>query len=96
MDRRYLTDDLRLSCESDEYGATRDVAFLCVAIWPLGIPLLYALLLWARRHALRADFTTTLSRATDFLWQDYHFHAFMWEPLEMCRKLALGICACGN
>ena len=32
---------------------------------------------------------TPLSRATAFLSADYEAFAFWWEPLEMCRKLAL-------
>eukprot|EP00966_Prymnesium_polylepis_P134546 3109974-Prymnesium_polylepis.1 len=50
--RRYLQADLHLSCDDDEYEATRIVAFVFMAIWPVGIPLLYAVLLWASRGAL--------------------------------------------
>jgi hypothetical protein len=45
--RRYLYADLTLSCDSDEYEATQTLAFAMLALWPVGIPLLYAALLWA-------------------------------------------------
>jgi hypothetical protein len=54
-----------------------------------GVPLVYALLLWMSRKAIRSGVQTQLSRATEFLWADYDSSSFLWEPLEMCRKLAL-------
>jgi hypothetical protein len=88
--RRYLHDDLTLSCSSGEYTVTTSVAIVALCCWPLGVPLLYALLLWASSDALRTGTPTALSRATAFLSADYETpRAFMWEPLEMCRKLAL-------
>jgi hypothetical protein len=50
---------------------------------------LYALLLWASRSAILSSKPTELSEATVFLWGDYVPSAFLWEPLEMCRKLVL-------
>ena len=91
--RQYLYADLTLSCDSDDFEATRTVAFAMLALWPVGIPLLYVVLLWASRNALRTGAPTSLSRATAFLSDDYDYSfsvalAF-WEPLEMCRKLTL-------
>jgi len=87
--RRYLYADLTLSCDSDEYEATQSTAFAMLALWPVGIPVLYASLLWASRDALRTGVPTSLSRATAFLSGDYDAANFWWEPLEMCRKLTL-------
>ena len=90
---RYLHDDLGESCDSDDYATTRNVAFVMLIIWPVFVPLLYAMLLAASRDALRAGVSTPLSRATSFLSGDYKPSIFWWEPLEMCRKLTLSICA---
>mmetsp|Transcript_20685 Transcript_20685/g.61519 ORF Transcript_20685/g.61519 Transcript_20685/m.61519 type:complete len:631 (+) Transcript_20685:2-1894(+) len=60
-----------------------------LALWPVGIPLLYAALLWASRVTIRRGQTTQLSLATRYLWGDYEAATFWWEPLEMCRKLTL-------
>ena len=51
--------------------------------------MLYAALLWASRDDLRVGRATSLSLATTFLWDDYKRRAYLWEPLEMCRKLAV-------
>ena len=55
------------------------------------VPIWYTVLLVASRKALRTGVHTSLSRATAFLADDYKPMAFWWEPLEMCRKLALTV-----
>ena len=87
--RRYLHDDLSLSCSSAEYDATWNIAFVMSFIWPVGVPLMYATLLWVNRDSFITRISTPMTRATAFLWEDYDAAVFWWEPLEMCRKLAL-------
>jgi len=87
--RRYLYADLRLSCDSAEYTETNTAAVLFLIIWPVGCPVLYALLLWSARDALRAGVHTPLSEAIGFMVDDYTVDAYWWEPLEMSRKLVL-------
>ena len=100
--RRYLHDDLDQRCDSDvqeqaydtEYARTRSLATTMVFAWPVGIPVAYALLLWASRKALLTGTETSLSRAIAFLTDDYDAlgrGTFWWEPLEMCRKLTLTV-----
>ena len=60
-----------------------------VGMWPIGVPLLYAVLLWTSRTALINRRPTRMSSAIGFLSDDYSADAFWWEPVEMCRKLAL-------
>eukprot|EP00966_Prymnesium_polylepis_P092594 2143546-Prymnesium_polylepis.2 len=87
--RRYLKADLSLSCDSADYEATSTTAFALIAVWPVGLPLLYAALLLVSRKALVSGVPTPLSQATAFLSGDCTVEAFWWEPLEMCRKLLL-------
>ena len=87
--KSYLHDDLGLSCDSPEYDTTHRTALVTLIIWPVGVPVLYALLLWVSRDALLTGVSTPLSRATAFLSGDYSPTAFWWEPLEMVRKLTL-------
>jgi len=87
--RRYMHDDLSISCDSEEYTETYSVAIGMIALWPIGVPVFYAVLLWASRDALLTDTPTPLSRATAFLSGDYDAAAFWWEPIEMLRKLTL-------
>lgn len=60
-----------------------------VVVWPIGIPLMYSVLLFANRRAASEGERTRLSIATAFLYADYSRGAYWWEPVEMCRKLAL-------
>jgi len=60
-----------------------------LVVWPFGVPVLYAVLLFACREALVSEIPTALSRATAFLSDDYVISAFWWESLELCRKLVL-------
>ncbi|KAL1522821.1 hypothetical protein AB1Y20_017790 [Prymnesium parvum] len=87
--RRYVQDDLSLSCDSDEYASTWRTAFAMLLIWPVGVPILYAWLLWAFKEPLAIQRSDSLKRAVEFLAGDYKPGAFWWEPLEMCRKLTL-------
>eukprot|EP00966_Prymnesium_polylepis_P003892 89040-Prymnesium_polylepis.4 len=88
---RFLHDDLYISCDSEEYQTARTTALAMLVVWPVGTPLLYIALLWASSGALQAGSPTPLSRATAFLSDDYNPSEFWWEPLEMCRKLALTV-----
>jgi hypothetical protein len=87
--KRYLHEDLSLSCDSNEYKATRLLAQVAILVWPVGVPVMYAGLLWKSHTALSTGIPTPLSLATAFLSGDYTVGAFWWEPLEMCRKLTL-------
>eukprot|EP00966_Prymnesium_polylepis_P117049 2704711-Prymnesium_polylepis.1 len=60
-----------------------------LAIWPIGTPVVYALLLCKARVAIRTGVRSPLSQPTAFLWGDYTTTCYLWEPLEMCRKLAV-------
>ena len=87
--RRYLYDSLRLSCDSAEYTSVLRTAIVMVGLWPVGVPLFYALLLWrCRSTILKGSRQTHLSRAATFLFADYNRNAFWWEgdllPLEHC------------
>jgi hypothetical protein len=65
--RRYLAADLALSCDTDEYKTTYNTAIAMLLVWPVGMPLLYAMLLWASRHTFHTGIPTPLSAATAFL-----------------------------
>ena len=77
------------SCDSSEYLATTNAAYVMIGLWPVGCPLLYATLLAMSRDALMSGVPTTLSQATAFLSSDYEAAAFWWEPLETCRRCVL-------
>lgn len=69
----FLEADYSLSCGgSPEYDHVIILAWVLVAIWPVGMVLLYSSLLFPCREALtREDTDTMLVRATAFLHRDY-------------------------
>jgi len=88
--RRYLQADMMLQCDdSGRYAETQGTAIAMLVLWPIGVPIMYSLLLAASRNAIIRDTPTPLSEATAFLSGDYIVDAYWWEPLEMCRKLVL-------
>jgi len=87
--RRYLREDLSLSCESDQYKLTHTTSLFLVVLWPIGVPLFYTALLWSCRDAILYGKRTRLRQAAEFLSGDYERTAFLWEPVEMLRKLTL-------
>ncbi|KAL1499340.1 hypothetical protein AB1Y20_011547 [Prymnesium parvum] len=87
--RRYLHDDLSLDCDGPEYERAKTTAYVMIALWPVGVPALYMLLLWRSRDAIRRRRPTRLSRGVTMLYHEYRPQAYWWEPVEMCRKLTL-------
>ena len=68
--RRYLQMDLNMECDTDDYAATLNIAYVMIVVWPLGVPLMYGALLLAARDALVTGTPTPLSRAIAFLSED--------------------------
>ena len=54
-------------------------------MWPVAMPLLYALLLYHCRHPILKHQPTALSRATRFLWSEYDDNYYWFE---------MGACVC--
>ena len=87
--RSYMQDDLRIRCETSEYDGTFSTAVVMLLLWPVGVPLLYSVLLYLCRDAFLRGKPSRLVEHISFLSGDYKDSAFWWEPFEMCRKLTL-------
>ena len=72
--RSFLRSDYAVECEGDEYDALRDLATGYVFLWPVGVPVLFMVLLVASR---KQTSTEALSRAMGFLHDEYRL--FYWE-----------------
>eukprot|EP00965_Chrysotila_dentata_P219801 6191359-Pleurochrysis_carterae.AAC.12 len=83
--RTYLHDDYSLECSTGEYARSRDWAYALIALWPVGVPLLYSTVLAASRKADTARGPSKLSRAVGFLHRDYKPRFFWWE-VRILRK----------
>ena len=87
--KSHLTASINVECSSDEHGRFVALASVFIVIWPVGMPLLYAVLLHRCRRAVREHQPSGLSRATHFLWKEYHDAYFWWELVELAKKLVL-------
>jgi membrane protease YdiL (CAAX protease family) len=96
----FLLGDYTVVCKSasgatpPEYAAIRAKAVLGILLFPVAIPLSYALLLWHARTAITQARPTSLSRALAFLHADYEPRYFMWELMEVLRRFLLVGVAC--
>ena len=68
----YLREDLRVRCTttgytSAEHDRLKAIGFVLIAIWPIGLPAIFTLLLLLARNAILQQRQTALFRATSFL-----------------------------
>ncbi|KAL1503142.1 hypothetical protein AB1Y20_011204 [Prymnesium parvum] len=87
----YLAQDLSVRCDdSEEHNEILLVAWILVAIWPIGMVVLYAsLLLPSRWLLLEQKSESTLVRATAFLHRDYKPSYFWWEVVALVQRTTL-------
>ena len=86
---QYMRKDLAVQCDGNEYDSDVAVAVAFMVVWPIGVTVLYAvLLLTVRARLLKRDFTP-LSRATGFLHRDYKPDYYYWEMVELTRRIVL-------
>jgi hypothetical protein len=95
-DQCWLRADYSVSCSTDEYKAFRAYAAVMILVYPIGIPALYACLLWRHRADIHAYITTAAPdsdaaslQTTRFLWATYKPKAYWWELVECLRRLLM-------
>jgi hypothetical protein len=94
-ERSFLHEDLRIVCWDGEHGYTAahqeitSYAFIFIAIWPIGLPCAYVLLLLLCRKAVRQRRETPLARATRFLHREYIPDFYFWEVLPLLQRLII-------
>ena len=92
--KRYLPPDYSLECgpegkPTDEFTHLTNVAIVAIVIYPVGISLTTALLLYIARVPLRAGRSTDFTQAISFLHEEYEPTFFWWELVEQLKKLLL-------
>ena len=87
----YLVSSPSVRCDTSEleYRRIRDTAVVMMVIWPIGVPLVYFVLLVRARRAISRREPTPLSRACQFLWREYESAYCFYEPIQLLRKCAL-------
>ena len=81
---RYLPPDYTLECgpagePTAEYQRLVELAAVAIALYPLGISVFTAVLLFLAREPLRSGLSTDFTRAIAFLHQEYEPSFFWWE-----------------
>jgi hypothetical protein len=95
----YLRADYSIQCGTAKHNAYKVYAAFMVIIYPLGIPALYAWLLWNNKHKLNVAHESSIRmlsrhrdvslRPTRFLWKTYTPQMYYWEVIECMRRLLL-------
>jgi hypothetical protein len=95
----YLRADYSIQCGTAKHRAFKVYAGIMVIIYPLGIPALYAWLLWINKHKLTIMHESPMRmlsrhrdvslRPTRFLWKTYTPNMYYWEVVECMRRLLL-------
>ena len=75
----FLKADYRVVCEGAEHETIKAVALLAVCLYPVGIPLMYLLLLIAARRAIIEERPTRLSTALSLLHRDFVKRLYWYE-----------------
>merc|ERR1712048_413916 len=77
---------MNVVCYEGEHWELLQLAFAGIFVYSLGIPLLFATLLWThRQHLLEA----TTRNLLGFLFSGYTRHAYYYECVLMLRKVAI-------
>ena len=82
----FLRADYSLDCDDPEYTRVVFLSWVAIALYPVGVPLLYLTLLWCAREAIRTEQPTALARSLTFLHQDYELSMYWWEMVEIFKK----------
>ncbi|CAB1105335.1 unnamed protein product [Ectocarpus sp. CCAP 1310/34] len=86
----YLRADYRILCTSAKHEALQVYAAFMIALYPVGIPLLYAYLLHHRRDVLMDPTADKASaQSTADLWEPYRPERFYYEVIECGRRVLL-------
>ena len=90
-EEEYLARDFRVDCQSQRYEDYQIYAGAMIAVYPVGIPLHYATLLWSNRVALQSGDAEAVERThLSFLVGSYKQEFFWFEVLDVLRRLLLG------
>ena len=91
--RTFLNSDLQIVCSGnkhpEKYDTIKSIAYIFVLLWPIGMPVIFLLVLLPNRKALRQRRTTRMVQATSFLHKEYDNDFFWWEIVTLAQRLIL-------
>ena len=86
-DDAYMKADYRVANGSSKQRLIKLWAYLAILLYPLGIPLMYACLLYQVRHTLWNCELSPLASALNFLHTPFRPEFFWWELVLVTQKL---------
>ena len=91
--RTFLIADLQIVCGGndypEEYNTITTIAYFFLLLWPIGMPLIFFLVLFPNREALRQRRSTRMVQATAFLHKEYDPTFYWWEIVTLTQRLVL-------
>ena len=90
--RRFLLADLAIECDpypDEAYLSITTTASVFVFVWPIGVPLLFLVVLLPIRRYLLQKRSTRLVQTTAFLHREYKPAYFFWESIFLAQRLAI-------
>ena len=87
--RGWLRADVSIECDSPEHASVMAVAWVAIVVYPIGIWLGCAALLWKASAAIVSGEPTPFSRSISLLHREYKATTYWWELMEMLRKFFL-------
>jgi hypothetical protein len=86
-----LRGDLSIDCKAGGRGAWQAFGYFMVGIFPVGVPLMYWVLLFRVRDRLMGEdrINDEKLRGILFLWEPYKKEYWWWEVFETVRRLAM-------
>eukprot|EP00752_Nemacystus_decipiens_P005317 g4823.t1 len=86
----YLRADYNIQCTDAKHKSFEVYAGIMIFVYPVGIPLLYAILLFQRRDVLaNAGADKTRAQSIVGLWEPYRPERFYYEVVECGRRIML-------
>jgi hypothetical protein len=85
----YLMADVGIQCGTTSHNQAKFLAWVAVIIYPIGLMVFNAVLLFRARKAILDGKPTPLSRSIAFLYKEFDPTIFWWEVAEMLRKFLL-------
>lgn len=83
-------DDYSVDCSSDSHKTFQRIAWVFVVLYPIGIPLVFLLLLWRDdRHRKQSKHVLGSASSFDFLRRDYKDDYYFFEVVVLLEKLLL-------
>eukprot|EP00945_MAST-04E_sp_MAST-4E-sp1_P004948 g4948.t1 len=91
----YLSADYTVDCNSEDYYAHSAIAYICMFLFVIGLPLAEFVMLWRNRTNLYSEgcedpvLQRKLEKELGSIYVHYHPHAYLFDVLDLLRRMLL-------